>query len=144
MDLPLVESLEPRLLLSGHAVTFTPTPVATGLSPLSVAAGDFTGNGITDLVVANNGSETVSYLPGNGDGTFGPKTDLDMGSYPSAVAAADLNGDGKLDLVVSNVLGSSIEVALGNGDGTFQTPISSRLAARWTGHGTGTTTYGEE
>jgi hypothetical protein len=124
MDLPLVESLEPRLLLSGHAVTFTPTPVATGLSPLSVAAGDFTGNGITDLVVANNGSETVSYLPGNGDGTFGPKTDLDMGSYPSAVAAADLNGDGKLDLVVSNVLGSSIEVALGNGDGTFQTPIS--------------------
>ncbi len=50
---PLVESLEPRLLLS-HAVTFTATPIPISGTPLSVAAGDFTGNGKLDLVVTNN------------------------------------------------------------------------------------------
>jgi hypothetical protein len=60
----------------------------------------------------------------NGDGTFGAKTDLDMGNYPAAIAAADFNGDGKLDLVVSNVMAGTFTIALGNGDGTFQTPTS--------------------
>ena len=33
-------------------------------------AGDFTGDGRTDLAVANDGSNDVSVLLGNGDGTF--------------------------------------------------------------------------
>jgi tetratricopeptide (TPR) repeat protein len=42
----------------------------TGLSPDGVAVGDFNGDGILDLAVANSGSNNVSVLLGNGDGTF--------------------------------------------------------------------------
>jgi hypothetical protein len=81
---------------------------------------------LPDLNVRVTGAQDIAgdTQSDNGDGTFGTKTDLDMGGYPAAVAAADLNGDGKLDLVVSNLLADTITVALGNGDGTFQTPTS--------------------
>jgi hypothetical protein len=42
----------------------------TGHSPYSVAVGDFNGDAKADLAVANDNSDTVSILLGNGDGTF--------------------------------------------------------------------------
>ena len=42
-----------------------------GSNPDALVAGDFTGDGRTDLAVANgNGDNDVSVLLGNGDGTF--------------------------------------------------------------------------
>src|SRR5437867_10275678 len=40
------------------------------VSPVSVAVGDFNGDGLQDLVVANYESSVVSVLLGKGDGTF--------------------------------------------------------------------------
>ena len=40
------------------------------LCPAAVATGDFTGNGNLGMAVVNYGSDTVTILPGNGDGTF--------------------------------------------------------------------------
>src|SRR5437016_2479890 len=48
----------------------------TGSYPLSVAVADLNGDGKPDLVAANNLANTVSVLLGNGDGTFGAKTDF--------------------------------------------------------------------
>jgi hypothetical protein len=47
------------------------SPVAAGSAPLAVAAGDFNGDGRLDLAVANNASNDVSILLGNGAGGFG-------------------------------------------------------------------------
>ena len=47
-----------------------------GICPYSVAIGDVSGDGRPDLVVANNGDNTVSVLLGNGTGGFGAKTDF--------------------------------------------------------------------
>ena len=52
--------------------------------PDSVAIGDLNGDGKPDLAVANEGSSTVSVLLGNGDGTFGAKTDFRRGATPRA------------------------------------------------------------
>ena len=38
--------------------------------PDSLVAGDFTGDGRLDLAVADNGTNSVYVLMGNGDGTF--------------------------------------------------------------------------
>ena len=91
----------------------------TGSNPYSVATADLNADGRPDLVVANYGSGTVSVLLGNGDGTFGAKTDFGAGSDPQSVAIADLNGDGRPDLAVANWGSNTVSVLLGNGDGTF-------------------------
>ncbi len=85
----------------------------------AIAAGDFNGDGILDLAVANYGNGTVDILPGNGDGTFQTPLTTSMPGA-SSIAAADLNGDGKLDLVVSNWNAATISVLAGKGDGSFQ------------------------
>lgn len=97
------------------------TDYATGPTPFSVAAGDLDGDGATDLVVANGYyiSTTVSVLLGNGDGTFRPKSDYQVGLCPLSVAISDLNRDGRLDLAVANANSHSVSILLGNGDGTF-------------------------
>ena len=92
--------------------------------PFGLAAGDFNGDGHTDLAVTTMATTTrlppksVAVLLGNGDGTFQPAV-LSQGGEQRAtpVLAADLNGDRKPDLVVGN------SVLLGNGDGTFQPPV---------------------
>ncbi|MFZ4525084.1 MAG: FG-GAP-like repeat-containing protein [Chlorobium sp.] len=97
----------------------TKVDYATGSSPSSVTSGDVNGDGKVDFVVANYGSNTVSVLLNNGDGTFEPKVDYGTGSSPWSVTSGDVGSDGNPDLVVVNSLGNTVSVLLNNGDGTF-------------------------
>src|SRR3989442_15554132 len=89
-------------------------------NPISVGVGDFNRDGIQDLAVANFGSNTVSVLLGNGDGTFRPPLTVVVGGGPASVAVGDFNGDGVQDLAVANSGSNTVSVLLGNGDGTFR------------------------
>ena len=74
-----------------------------GTGPIAIVAGDFNGDGRTDLAVANDGDNAVSVLLGNGDGTFqtaGQPTRWEPSPY--AIVAGDFNGDGRTDLAVAN------------------------------------------
>jgi hypothetical protein len=62
-------------------------------------------------------------LLGNGDGTFGTRTDFGTGSHPDFVAIGDLNGDERPDLAVANWVSNTVSVLLGNGDGTFRSKL---------------------
>jgi RHS repeat-associated protein len=121
------------ILLGNGDGTFTPasgSPVAVGNVPYSIAVGDFNGDGKLDLAVANSGSNTVTILLGNGDGTFTPAigSPVAVGSKPYSVAVGDFNGDGRLDLAVANGLDNTVTILLGNGDGTFTPAIGSPVA----------------
>ena len=97
-------------------------------------AGDFTGDGHLDLAVANSGSNTVSVLLGNGDGTFQPQVTYAVGQVPQALVAGDFTGDGHLDLAVANSGDNTVSVLLGNGDGTFQPQVTYAVGSGSAGH----------
>lgn len=103
----------------------SPMSYAVGSNPYDGALGDFNGDGKPDLAVANNSTSNISVLLGNGDGTFGVKTDYDVGQPAYGVVITDLNSDGKLDIVAetSFSLTEGVSVLLGNGNGTFQTRV---------------------
>ena len=107
----------------------------TGVEPVSVAVGDFNGDGFPDLAVANYGSNTVTILLGNGNGTFTQAvySPVTVGNGPVSVVVGDFNGDGIEDLaVVNNVSlvysGSTVTVLLGNGNGIFTKAVNSPVA----------------
>src|SRR5271166_3044762 len=99
---------------------FQPITLSTGTEPGAIVAGDFKGDGRTDLAVANAGSNDVSVLLGNGDGTFQNQKTYAVGTEPSALVAGHFNRDGRTDLAVANQRSNDVSVLLGNGDGTFQ------------------------
>jgi len=111
-------------LLGNGDGTFTPVQqtVAIGSYATSIVAGDFNGDGIPDLAVAD-GINSITILLGNGNGTFTAVASPSTGVNPLSIVAADFNGDGKLDLATANAGDegdpASFTVMLGNGDGTF-------------------------
>jgi hypothetical protein len=99
-----------------------------------VTKADLNADGKLDLVVANRGSNDVSVLLGNGDGTFQPAVNYASTDFgPISVAVGDFNLDGKLDLAVSNLWSGgegkgpcTVTFLMGNGDGTFQSASSNK------------------
>jgi hypothetical protein len=110
-----------RVLLGNGDGTFQAArtfPAAGG--PSSVAVGDFNGDGLPDLAVANASGNNVSVFLGNGDGSFQAARNFAAGTHPFSVAVGGFNGDGNLDLAVANASSFNVSVLLGNGDGSFQ------------------------
>jgi hypothetical protein len=103
--------------------TFAPkVDYPTGLTPWLVTAGDFNADSILDLAVANDNSDNVSVLLGNGsggrgNGTFAARVDYPAGDGPEFVTTGDFNKDSILDLAVANYNSGNVSVFLGNGSG---------------------------
>ncbi|MGA1863831.1 MAG: FG-GAP repeat domain-containing protein [bacterium] len=92
-----------------------------GEKPLSIISGDFfkDGNEMADLAVANSGSNNVSILINNGDGTFGVVVNYTVSFSPKCIISDDFDKDGFLDLAVANSDSDNISILINNGDGTF-------------------------
>jgi hypothetical protein len=95
--------------------------IPTGAGSSGVAVGDFNGDDIPDLAVANAGafsaisgqeSGVLTVLLGKGDGTFEAAAANPPVSYsPSSIAAGDFNGDGVQDLVLP-LVNATVQVLL--------------------------------
>jgi uncharacterized protein (TIGR03437 family) len=116
------------LLGNGDGTFKTGQSYTVGPYAMSIVAGDFNGDGKSDLVIANSGTPALkgkdanlALLIGKGDGTFAAPVTIPPPAAPFNMVAADFNNDGKLDLAVTTGDGAGLMIFLGRGDGTFQT-----------------------
>ncbi len=85
------------------------------------AVGDFNGDGILDFAVAGDvygcggnclQSSQISIFLGNGDATFQPDADFEVGLAAYVLANGDFNGDGRLDFVSNAQLANEVSISL--------------------------------
>ncbi|CAF4756631.1 unnamed protein product [Rotaria sp. Silwood1] len=88
---------------NGSFTNQTVYSTGSGSYPFSVAVGDFNNDNIIDIVVVNQGTNTVGLFLGYGDGTFANLIQFSMsyGSRPFAIVVGDFNNDTKLDYAVA-------------------------------------------
>jgi gliding motility-associated-like protein len=127
---------------------------ATGNGPRGIAIGDIDDNGKPDIVIANQGSSSISIirnLSSSGSLSFAPKRDygpLAVDAFPESVTVADFNGDGKLEIAVAqnntgwgeisiffNASSAGTMSLLGPGSYSIQTSPFSIAAADLNGDG---------
>lgn len=104
------------------------TTYSTGYDSNSqtIAIGDFNNDTQLDIVVANSGTDSVSVIFGDKNGTF-----VSLSTYflyyayfePQAVAVVDLNSDNRLDIVVTINFPCGLVVLYGYGNGSFAEEI---------------------
>lgn len=83
---------------------------------------DFNKDNFLDLAVGLRqrfGSFGARVLLGNGNGTFQPPLNINVGQPSFSIAVGDFNGDGIPDFAQTNNFGFDVSVRLGNGDGTL-------------------------
>jgi hypothetical protein len=129
------DSADVTILLGNGDGTVNPATVgyAVGGYPVAPAfVGDLNGDGLVDIVVADNNQGLV-YMAGFGDGTFQsartfyesiPNNSSDGAG--NSIASGDFNGDGFTDVVVSNCCNSTLGVTvfLSNPDGSLQPGVN--------------------
>ena len=103
---------------------------AVGTAPGSVEIADLNNDGKPDIVVANEQSNNVTILLGDGKGGFAEAkgSPFPAGHDPNDIAIGDFNRDGKLDLAFANHEQKYLTVLLGDGQGGLTPAPNSPFA----------------
>lgn len=111
-----VEPLEDRAV---------PALLAPVLTPDSGAVGEYTGDGLPDLVRVRPTTLSLETRPGLGDGRFGAPVVSAAAGGPAILVSGDFNNDGRRDVITGpkatgiSPAGATPKLHLGRGDGTF-------------------------
>jgi hypothetical protein len=118
---PSAATAPPSRSVGAVSERFGPATAYPSPDSFWVVSGDFSGDGIPDLI-SNESGNGIFLLRGLGGGEFAPP--VEVGSTnddrTGRAVAVDLNRDGKLDLVVASRDAAAFYVWLGNGNGTFR------------------------
>jgi hypothetical protein len=109
--------------ISAFSQRFVRAPIySAGNASISVASGDFNGDGNPDLAfLSNTAKGVINVRLGTGNGKFTTGQQITLGYQATDIVAGDWNNDGVLDLAVcANALSlHTVAILAGNGNGTF-------------------------
>lgn len=108
---------------------------ATSISNPRLTKGDFNNDGKPDLATSNEfgGSQEMSVLLNNGNGTFAAAVNYTAGNLPGfnmpqCLISNDFNNDNNADIALINMNGIALSIFLGNGTGSFPPCVNYSLA----------------
>lgn len=88
---------------------------ASGNKPIAITQGDFNVDGLADLAVTDQDTDTVSILIGNGDGTFATPLILPAGSAPAGLVSANfVDAASPPDLAIADTTANELTIILDN------------------------------
>jgi hypothetical protein len=102
------------LLGGGDGTLAGPVLLDTAQNPSDLAIADLDADGAPDLLAPGSATLRLSVFLGHGDGTFAPKSDLNVGIAPFKIDVGLADGDDDLDVVVISSSGTCKTLA---GDG---------------------------
>ncbi len=112
-----------------------------GDSNLDLVIDDFDGDSKPDIIVANSGTNTLSLVKGQGNGTFNAPVAITLPEVIDGLApVGDVSGDGRADLIVGKPISdTSIEILLlvNDGNGGFAAPMQLFAAGAYSFGGAG-------
>ena len=135
LDLAVGDTVDPNILIfvgdgQGGFTQKTSVSISAAGAPVAMIAGDFNGDGVSDLVVAHGQSNRITIFVANRLSSFFDAAGIPTtGTGQTALVAADFNGDGLLDFAVQNAGSQNVSVFLGLGTGKFKPPASFASAA---------------
>lgn len=107
-----------------------------GDAPFDMAVGDFNTDGNSDIVTANQLSNTLGLLLGHGNGRFERVRMLSVkGPQPTSLAVGDVDEDGNADIAVAEtgyqspgLEGHDVSILFGDGAGSFPRQVNLPVA----------------
>jgi hypothetical protein len=102
-------------------------PNTSGFDSPTIVATDLNNDGRLDVVIGHQiacftapcrVARNITVMLGNGDGTFQPARDIDIGIETAKIAVGDFNRNGIKDLAIASSR-TRVTILLGAGDGTF-------------------------
>jgi hypothetical protein len=113
------------LLGNGDGTFLAEERIHVEAGPERLAAGDFNGDGLSDLAVTLPAWIAPSLVElSNGDGGFRKDLARPLGTIPRAFATADFDGDGHNDLAVTDGTNATVEIRMGQRDGGYRAAVS--------------------
>lgn len=114
-----LQAREIAVFLGSESGLSDPVLYPGGASAERFGIGDVNGDGFTDIVTANKGSDDISVLLALGDGSLAPEVRYASGDTPRDVSVRDLDGDGHTDLLVAHFGSGFHTFFTGDGTGNF-------------------------
>lgn len=87
--------------LSATSSFSTVTTLSKSSSGTGVLTADLNADGFPDIISSNEFSSSLSFFPGNGNGTFGTAENYSVFQGPYNIVSGDLRGDGRQSIAVS-------------------------------------------
>lgn len=105
-------------------------PGVPGVAAYLCVIADFNGDTQPDIATANTAGNSISVLPGRGDGTFGTPVATPVPQPTAGLAVGDLNNDGFPDLACVSLSGTvqRIAVLINRSNGSFESPVTTTFA----------------